>query len=129
MSIGGFTGFADEGTPIAVDPSIVLTQKQTTDLKAMVAKGDATAAFRLYLHYTIALQDEAEGEKWLIQAANLGHPTAQYNLARIYLDDPKRRDMEKAVMWLRKSGAQGFKKAADELQRIQQLGNPPKTGK
>jgi TPR repeat protein len=120
MSLASNTRSDDSG-PVAVDPSIALTEKQVKELETLTIKGDATAAFRLYLHHTIALQQEAAGRKWLDKAAELGHPIAQYNLARIYLDDPKKRDLEKALIWLKKAAAQGVEEAKSELQRLNKL--------
>jgi TPR repeat protein len=51
--------------------------------------------------------------------AENGDPHGQYDFAKMYIDGwLVEQDMEKAIMWLEKSAAQGFKRAIRLLERI-----------
>lgn len=76
--------------------------------------GDPNAAFRVYLHY-ISAENQHERAIWLQRAAELGHPTAQYNLWFDLRESPLCTDRALALSWLEKSAAQGVALAKGKL--------------
>jgi len=54
-----------------------LTVNQIDRLQLLAMKGDAEAAYRLYLHYAFWVNDEAKASYWLEKAVELGHEMAK----------------------------------------------------
>jgi uncharacterized protein len=61
-------------------------------------------------------QDPEQAAYWYRQAADNGHPEAQYNLARLYSSGRGvKRDEEQAERWISASAAQGYAPAMADL--------------
>ncbi len=67
---------------------LMLNAAERKLLMEQAAAGDATAAYRLGLHYHLGELNYAEGEAWMSQAAALGHVEAQKFMA--HQDDQRR---------------------------------------
>lgn len=68
-----------------------------------------------YLYGYGVPQNTEKARKCLIKAAQNGEPLAQYELAKMFLDNKKGKDFKLAYMWLMKSADQGEVKAQSLL--------------
>lgn len=115
-------------TIIIITATILLACGQASamyspELKAKAEQGDAAAQCELGLSYSKGdgvEQDEQEGVKWLIKAAEQGHADAQYWLGRRYLHG--RLNVQEATKWFLKAAEQGHAGAQYWLGRCYQLG-------
>ena len=71
-------------------------------------------------------QDDAQAYDWFTKAVDGGHPTAPYNLARMYRDGyaPGGEDMNKAVYWFAEGLARGDALAGALASYVIQTENP-----
>jgi TPR repeat protein len=95
------------------------------DLELLQKQGatNASAAYRVHLHYTWADFDQKKSLFWQRQAATLGNAIAQYNLAH----DLQRNgaSLEEYRKWLSLAATQGMREAIEELRQIK---SNPKQG-
>lgn len=82
--------------------------------------GDRDALLRLGQLYIHGIEgaplDKKEGYRFILEAANLDSPEAQYLLGKAYESGSGvKKDAEQAVRWLRKSAAQHHAGAQNEL--------------
>lgn len=76
-------------------------------LQGKAKEGDSDAAFKLSQYYTFRSTHTPESPywHWLTRAAELGHPTAQYNLGFIYFYEQN--NQQAAFEWFLKSAEGG----------------------
>lgn len=101
--------------PIATDSGAELDDKQLRMLVRRADAGDADAAFRLSRHF------EGKGvagnsHMWLVYAAALGHPIAQYNVFFMLRDKQDCESSSEAYAWLRSAALKGVTVADSELE-------------
>lgn len=58
-----------------------LSDKEIKTLVAKAEAGDANAAYKIWTYHSMSSRNEIEADKWLRNAARLGHPEAQRWLA------------------------------------------------
>lgn len=119
-----FMGGKDEsGTGAAA-----LTQAVTWFTKA-AEHGDTGAQANLgaiYEYEPFGIRDQAKSYKWFLAAAQGGDAKSQYNTAHhLERGEGVTADVGAATGWYRKSAAQGFRPAADALQRLTPPGKDP----
>jgi hypothetical protein len=90
--------------PVSVDSGYVIPMGDLPAITASANQGDSQSAFRLSLHYG---SDSGEGQTWQIRAAELGHPTAQYNEWFRLSQETDCASLQQALVWLEKAGAVG----------------------
>lgn len=64
----------------SMNQGYALTRAEQERLAKKAESGDAAAAFVLAEHFSVGEGDYEQHRKWLRRAADLGHPTAEYNL-------------------------------------------------
>lgn len=88
-------------------------------------QGSKDAAYNLGVVYARGAgqigRDMQKAERWWLQAARLGDPMAQYNLGALYVAGQRVQDACKARHWFRRSQANGFRRAAAVLDRLETL--------
>jgi hypothetical protein len=98
-----------------------LGSKELNMLSHQAINGDAKAAYKIYLSYTVD-QDRSKGSHdieasfWLLTAAKNGDPLAQVTLANAYQNYFK--DREQAKYWYEKAAAQGDRNAIISLEKL-----------
>lgn len=92
--------------PTCVSCGWILEEPSLGKHLSQAKAGDATAAFRISLHY-LSLENQQQREYWLLRAAELGHPIALYNLWFNLRNSPICADRLAALAWLEKAAAQG----------------------
>ena len=100
--------------PTCVSCGWILEEPSLGKHLSQAKAGDATAAFRVSLHY-LSLENQQEREYWLQRAAELGHPIALYTLWFNLRNSPVCADRLTALAWLEKAAAQGEPDAKSEL--------------
>jgi len=71
-------GCEDRSIPVCTSQSFVLRPQEYANLVEQANKGDKDAAWRIYNHYSMGLQnDAAQEEIWLRKSAKLSHHEAQ----------------------------------------------------
>ena len=100
--------------PICTSCGWLLTKSHIDTLTKLAADGSSTAAFRLALHYSSADNDQ-QNKIWMLRAAELGHPIAQYNVWFSLHDSTSCADQLNALSWLEKSAGKGFHAAIQKL--------------
>lgn len=78
--------------------------------------GDKRAAFNVYMHYRTTGNDQRKAMEWLLFAGELGHASAQYNLAQIYLHE---NDQANALLWAKRAKDSGYPNAQSLLESLQ----------
>jgi len=81
-------------------------------------EGDAESAFQLSYIYASQNGWVIESFRWLVVAAEKGHPIAQYNLAMTYAYYKPYKNNERAKFWFEKAAEKGHEKARKELSNI-----------
>ena len=77
----------------------------------------------MYFNGAGVKQDKHEGFYWYLQAAMKDDSASMYSVGIIYeYGQGATKDMDKALAWLRKSAALGYKKAQDELAALEEKG-------
>lgn len=80
------------------------------------ALGSANDAFEVAQYYFKV--DIAEYKYWIDVAAENGHPVAEYNRAKLLLQDEKPQSKKRAIFWLKRSSSHGFSEATTLLKQI-----------
>lgn len=81
------------------------------------ALGSADGAFKVAQYYFKV--DPVEYKYWIDVAAENGHPVAEYNRAKLLLEDKRRpQSKQRAIFWLKKSSSHGFSEATLLLKEI-----------
>lgn len=92
----------------------------------LAKNGDAEAQRELGYHYSLGLgvvQDEREGYKWYLLAAEQGLPSGQYAVGLTYeKGQGVKQDFREAAKWYRKAADQGYFGAQSNLGWLHQLG-------
>jgi len=84
--------------PIYVD--YILSPDEITELTEKANAGDSEASVRLYFYFEFVVQtDNANSIRWLVQAAEQGDASAQYNLELTYWADDCYKNIELAKYW------------------------------
>jgi TPR repeat protein len=92
-----------------------LSAEQLNELE-IKGKTDASAAFKVHLHYAWAQFDKQKSLFWERHAATLGNANAQYNLAhQIKRNGGSAAEQQK---WLSLSATQGMLEAVEELKQL-----------
>ncbi len=78
--------------------------------------GDKQAAFNVYGHYRFTVNDQTKAIEWLLIAAELGHASAQYNLAQISLHN---NDTASAIYWAQRAKDSKYPNAQALLESLQ----------
>lgn len=110
----------DRLVPSSVDSGFVLGEAALSSDLDKAQAGDGEAAFRLSLHY-LSIRNYEERERWLLQAANGGHPGAQYTR---WFDLRGRLDCastQEALRWLQSSADAGHQRAREKLKEYKPL--------
>jgi hypothetical protein len=100
--------------PTCVSCGYLLQEPELSQKKILASDRDKDAAFRVYLHY-VSAENRAESAAWLQRAAELGHPTAQYNMWFELRESENCGDRATALSWLERSAAQGDTSANSEI--------------
>lgn len=85
-------------------------------------RGSPEAATKISVFYGFVLLNPIEERRWALIAAENGNPVAQYNVYEDFMNNDTALDRERALFWLRKSAAAGFKDAQEKLKRVEQEG-------
>jgi TPR repeat protein len=109
-----FSGCATSRSPnqryVAMNESFRLTWSERQQCKRAARIGDADAAMRLSQYFTFYEMDGTKRDYWLLRAAQLGHPVAQYNLGVSAL--------QKATDWFKLAADAGDEQAKDKLKML-----------
>ncbi|AUI07709.1 MULTISPECIES: hypothetical protein [Stenotrophomonas] len=105
---------------IATDNGAELDDKQLLTLIGRADAGEAEAAFRISRHF------EGKGmagssHMWLVYAAALGHPIAQYNVFFMLRDKQDCESSNEAYAWLKSAALKGVKVADSELEQAARM--------
>lgn len=84
--------------------------------KRLAQGGDKRAAFNVYQHLRSVENDDAQARDWLILAADLGHASAQFNLAQIGIYE---HDSASALYWAQRARASGYPHAAELVESLE----------
>lgn len=96
---------------VATDSGAVLKKEQLSALVARANEGDAEAAFRTSRHFSgIGAVDSSH--MWLLYAAALGHPVAQYNLYFELRGKQDCKSLIEAYAWLKSATLKGVGNSA-----------------
>lgn len=106
------------GGPLGGFQSFELAPSEQEKLMVAAEKGDAQAAFRLSQYYGIAKNDLDMQLVWLRRAAELGHPSGQYNLGYLLVYDPRLRNLDEADRWLKKAAVTARAQRDRKLQQM-----------
>jgi uncharacterized protein len=96
--------------------SLELSAEQIVTYTKNAQAGDAIAAWKLYLYYSIASNDQENGLRWLTKSAELDNPNAQYNLGCSYLG---LHDIAKARYWFQRAADSGNVDAQTRLDGLE----------
>ncbi len=91
-----------------------------SDLEAAENKaiyGDAQAALKVALYYDTVKMDSMSSIQWMNIAANQGNVTAQLNMAKWYLYDPRYKNEKLAIFWLKEAENNGSAEAKELLEK------------
>lgn len=113
FSFEGDDSFSD-APPISTASNFHLTENDEEKLEQEVKSGDANAAFRLYEYHQFSSRSFSEADRFLEEAACLGHPIAQYNLVKRLMSTNR----DQARIWAEKALKNGEKDAADLLSNL-----------
>lgn len=113
FSFEGDDSYSD-APPISTASNFHLTEKDKVKLEQEVKSGDANAAFRLYEYHQFSSESFSEADRFLEEAARLGHPIAQYNLAKRLTSTNR----DQARIWAKKALNNGEKDAEDLLRTL-----------
>lgn len=105
---------------IATDNGAELDDKQLLALIGRADAGDAEAAFRISRHF----EDNGTIENshmWLVYAAALGHPIAQYNVFFMLRDKQDCESSSEAYAWLKSAALKGVRDADSELEQAARM--------
>jgi TPR repeat protein len=119
-------GQAASDEPINLNQSLVLTPQQRLSLAVEAMRGSSDAATRISLFYGFVLLNPMEERRWALIAAENGDPVAQYNVYEDFMNNDTALDTERALFWLRKSAASGFKEAKDKLEHVERTAHHTK---
>ena len=90
--------------PVAPPSTYYLDDAEIDVLKARASRGDATAAYRIAIHYENSSDPMPKDTMdWLYQAAELGHVGAMQRLGFFLYYDERWRDCIDAVRWIKDS--------------------------
>lgn len=108
--------------PINLNQNLVLTPQERLTLAVEAMRGSSEAASKISVFYGFVLLNPIEERRWALIAAENGDPVAQYNVYEDFVNNDTALDRERALFWLRKSAAAGFKDAQEKLKRIEKEG-------
>ena len=108
--------------PVNLNQDLVLTQQQRQTLAVEAMRGSAEAATRISVFYGLVLLNPMEERRWALIAAENGDPVAQFNVYEDYMNNDTALDRERALFWLKRSAAAGYKDAKEKLKRVEQNG-------
>lgn len=108
--------------PVNLNQELVLTQRQRQTLAVEAMRGSAEAATRISVFYGFVLLNPMEERRWALIAAENGDPVAQFNVYEDFMNNDTALDRERALFWLKKSAAAGYKDAQEKLKRVEQEG-------
>lgn len=100
--------------PVSTGNIYSLSQNEIDFLIKKANQGNKDAAFKLYEYYSLSALNDQLAHKWLLKAAQDGHPIAQYNLAVFLLQKGKKSD---AAFWAKKAYGNGVS-LSDELSSL-----------
>mgnify|MGYP003919449301 CR=1 FL=1 len=112
----------DRNQPINLNQDLVLTPQERLTLAVEAMRGSPEAATKISVFYGFVLLNPIEERRWALIAAENGDPVAQYNVYEDFMNNDTALDRERALFWLRKSAAAGFKDAQEKLKRVEQEG-------
>jgi len=112
----------DRNQPINLNQDLVLTPQERLTLAVEAMRGSPEAATKISVFYGFVLLNPIEERRWALIAAENGNPVAQYNVYEDFMNNDTALDRERALFWLRKSAAAGFKDAQEKLKRVEQEG-------
>ena len=112
----------DRNQPINLNQDLVLTPQERLTLAVEAMRGSPEAATKISVFYGFVLLNPIEERRWALIAAENGDPVAQYNVYEDFINNDTALDRERALFWLRKSAAAGFKDAQEKLKRVEQEG-------
>ncbi|MDF3983697.1 hypothetical protein P3W24_12240 [Luteibacter sp. PPL201] len=105
--------------PVNLNQNLVLTPQQRQTLAVEAMRGSAEAASRISVFYGFVLLNPMEERRWALIAAENGDPVAQFNVYEDFMNNDTALDRERALFWLRKSAAAGYKDAQEKLKRAE----------
>lgn len=83
-------------------------------------RGSSEPATKISVFYGFVLLNPIEERRWALIAAENGDPVAQYNVYENFMNNDTPLDRERALLWLRKLAAAGFKDSQEKLKRVEQ---------
>ena len=106
--------------PIPMYVGYILSPDEITELTEKANAGDSKASVRLYFYYELVVQtDYANTTRWLVQAAEQGDVSAQYNLGLTYWADDCYKNIELAKYWFGLAADKGHLRAKERLREIE----------
>lgn len=105
---------------IATDSGAELDDKQLLALTGRADAGDAEAAFRISRHFE-GRGTAGSSHMWLVYAAALGHPIAQYNVFFMLKDKKDCASSSEAYAWLKSAALKGVRGADSELEQAARI--------
>lgn len=105
---------------IATDSGAELDDKQLRTLIGRADAGDADAAFQISRHFE-GKGTAGSSHMWLVYAAALGHPIAQYNVFFRLRDKQDCESSSEAYAWLKSAALKGVKGADSELEQATRM--------
>lgn len=105
---------------IATDGAAMLDDKQLRTLIGRADAGDAEAAFQISRHFE-GKGTAGSSHMWLVYAAALGHPIAQYNVFFMLRDKQDCESSNEAYAWLKSAALKGVKGADSELEQAARM--------
>lgn len=114
---------SDLDDAVAGATTFLMSEDEVTDAIAAAERGDGRAAFLLFEHYAIAVNEPKLARKWLRRSADLGYRPGQVNLGmdliRESLDSGSESQAEEGERWLRAAAEAGDDDAARHLAQYQ----------
>ncbi|OBU64196.1 hypothetical protein A9K58_17815 [Stenotrophomonas maltophilia] len=105
---------------IATDSGAELDDKQLLALTGRADAGDAEAAFRISRHFE-SKGTAGSSHMWLVYAAALGHPIAQYNVFFMLRDKQDCASSSEAYAWLKSAALKGVRGVDSELEQAARI--------
>lgn len=96
-----------------------LSEDEKIDLIEKANRNDSQASFRLYKYYFFSNDSRSDAIQWLKKSAQDGNQQAQHILGIFYLEFLTPKNIEEGKYWLRKSAANGYLPAKEDLEKIE----------
>lgn len=115
--LGGIV-MSEEDKPVSGLAGLAIGEKDLPAFEEMALNGDAEAAHRLSILYSMVRYDPKQHLYWTTIAAENGSIPAQVNLGLLLRDDPDPKNRRRAVYWLRRAAETGNELAAKYLKEM-----------